>query len=169
MAIKTHSTSQQIPCTVKEYGDYLQFTIFVNEEPVYKENKDGEKVLKGYTYDFNQFTFPSGKIDRADVEEHPGNYLNYVTYDKALQDCLASAVQEHMDSTARERNYDDIQSVCTYALSTNPKFKAEAEACIAWRDAVWTYCYTVIDDVMSGKRAVPTAQELISELPKLDW
>lgn len=169
MATKSHSKAQQPPCTVREYGDELQFTIFVNEEPIYETSDKGEQKLEGYTYDFNQFRFPAANIDRADVEANPANYLNYVTYDKALQDSLASAVQEHMDSTARERNYDDIQSVCTYALSTNPKFKAEAEACIAWRDAVWTYCYTVIDDVMSGKRAVPTAQELINELPKLDW
>lgn len=82
---------------------------------------------------------------------------------------LTSVVQEHMDTTARERNYDGILSLCTYATSTNPKFAAEGQAGVEWRDDVWTRCYELLDQVEAGDVTVPTASELIGMLPPFTW
>jgi len=79
------------------------------------------------------------------------------------------AVQKHLDDTARERNYDNIMSLCTYATSQNSRFQAEGQAGVEWRDQVWEYCYQRLDAVMSGSQSVPTAEELVSELPGFPW
>lgn len=78
-------------------------------------------------------------------------------------------VQKYMDDTAATRNYDGIASACSYATSTDAKFKSEATACVAWRDSVWVKCYSVLNDVTAGKRDIPTWEELLAELPKLEW
>ena len=172
MATKANSFVKQPPVTlIPRSNGMVQVIIYTNEVPVYHLDKDGvpTEEIKSYTYDFNMFYCPASAIDTADVEANPGNYLNHITYDKSLQNKLAAAVQQHMDVTVQERNYDNIQSVCTYATSTNEKFRAEAEACIAWRDAVWTYCYQVIDDCIAGRRSVPTGEALVKELPVLEW
>lgn len=86
-----------------------------------------------------------------------------------LQADLTAAVQEHMDKTAQTRNYDNIFTACSYANSTDPRFKSEGEACVAWRDAVWNTCYAILAAVKAGQRHIPTVDELIAELPALEW
>lgn len=89
--------------------------------------------------------------------------------EEEIQQQLTAAVQRHMDATAQTRNYDNIHTACTYATSTDPTFKAEGTACVAWRDAVWRKCYDILAEVQAGSRAIPTADELIAELPVLEW
>lgn len=86
-----------------------------------------------------------------------------------LQAALISAVQAHLDATARTRGYDGILSLCTYAASTIAQFAAEGQAGVNWRDAVWAYCYQVMADVQAATRSIPTAEQLISELPTINW
>lgn len=80
---------------------------------------------------------------------------------------LINTVQNHMDTTARTRDYDSIASACSYYNSSVPKFKAEAEACTLWRDAVWSYCYAQLDLFEAGERDIPT--DIIAELPEIEW
>jgi hypothetical protein len=79
------------------------------------------------------------------------------------------AVQAHLDARAQERNYDGILSACTYASSSNAKFKAEGQACVDWRDAVWAQCYARLTAVQQGQQAAPTVEGLIASLPALTW
>ena len=82
---------------------------------------------------------------------------------------LTSAIQSMLDETAKERNYDSILSLCTYATSTAVKFSDEGQAGVAWRDEVWSKGYTILADVESGVRSIPTETELLSELPVFTW
>lgn len=82
---------------------------------------------------------------------------------------LTSAMQAHLDGTAKTRGYDGILSLCSYAASGNTTFAAEALAGVAWRDAVWSKGYEIQSAVMTGARAVPTADELLAELPAIVW
>lgn len=81
----------------------------------------------------------------------------------------SAAVQKLLDSTTQRRNYDGILSACSYGNGTNAQFKAEAVACIAWRDAVWTACYAALAAVQGGTMAQPSIADFIASLPKLTW
>ena len=82
---------------------------------------------------------------------------------------LTSAIQSTLDNKAQERGYDNILSLCTYATSTAEKFSAEGQAGVAWRDEVWAKGYSMLADVEAGTRSIPTADELLAELPDFVW
>lgn len=91
----------------------------------------------------------------------------FVETPEMIQDRLIRAVQQKLDQEAQALGYDSIFTAVTYADDTNPKFAAEGTSFKAWRSAVWTYCYQVLADVQGELRTVPTAEELIAELPAL--
>ena len=82
---------------------------------------------------------------------------------------LTSAIQSMLDEKAKERNYDSILSLCTYATSPTAKFSDEGQAGVSWRDEVWAKGYAILADVESGSRAIPTVDELLAELPSFVW
>ncbi|MBA2125065.1 hypothetical protein DLM45_02340 [Hyphomicrobium methylovorum] len=85
------------------------------------------------------------------------------------QDDYKDAVQAHIDAAARSRNYADGVSLASYVASTVPGWAAEAQAFVAWRDAVWFYAYSELAKVLTGQRAQPSIAEFISELPAIVW
>ena len=82
---------------------------------------------------------------------------------------LTAVVQDYMDKTVQQRGYDNIQSACSYANSTDTIFRAEGLACLAWRDNCWRKCYEIQAAVVAGTHSIPTAEELVEELPELIW
>jgi hypothetical protein len=86
-----------------------------------------------------------------------------------LKEQVVTTIQTLLDNTARSRGYDDIVSLCTYANSTIPKFKAEGQAGVDWRDACWAKCYQIMSEVQGGTRSIPTPEEILSELPNIIW
>ena len=111
---------------------------------------DNPDVKTGWIFDPATNTFsPPVKTDQEIITE------------------LTNVVQIYLDKKAREKNYDSILSACSYANSTNPKFKDEALAYITFRDNAWTTCYQILADVQSGTREIPTSVELLAELPAL--
>lgn len=79
------------------------------------------------------------------------------------------AIQAHLDATARERQYDGIQTAITYRDDPNPQFAAEGEALFVWRSVVWTYSTAELARVMAGERGQPSVAEFIAELPAFVW
>lgn len=79
------------------------------------------------------------------------------------------AVQERLDAFARTRAYDGILSAATYATSAVPKFAAEGQYAVQARDATWAACYQIMADVQAGTRAMPTIEQVLAELPALEW
>jgi hypothetical protein len=86
-----------------------------------------------------------------------------------MKQALIDTVQTYMDTKVKERGYDTILSLCSYATSTVPQFKAEAQAGVLWRDQCWAYGYTVLGQVLQGLRAIPTIEEVMADLPQLEW
>ena len=76
------------------------------------------------------------------------------------------AVQTMLDDFAKTWQYESILSAVSYAYSAIPKFKAEALALVAWRDAVWSACYTKMAAIEGGTQAMPSSiQVFLSSLP----
>lgn len=110
---------------------------------------------------------PPGCVEIADAEAN--DLLAPAPTSEQIVAALTADVQTHLDATARTRNYDGILSLCSYAASTHPVFGPEGQAGVAWRDAVWAACYVIMADVQAETRAVPTAAELLAELPAMAW
>lgn len=82
---------------------------------------------------------------------------------------LGQAIYEHMNQVVQQYDYKTIDSACLRVLSSNPSYKAQGEAAMAWRDAVDAKCEEILMSVISGERLVPSLEELIAELPVLEW
>lgn len=82
---------------------------------------------------------------------------------------MRDIIQDYLDTKSKERLYDGILSLCTYATSTNPKFAAEGQAGVEWRDACWAKGYEIMAEVQAGTREIPTVDELLAELPAFHW
>ncbi len=82
-----------------------------------------------------------------------------------IQKQLTEAVQHALDAFAQTRGYDGIMSACSYFNSTDPIFRLEADYCIQLRDTTWRMGYQILDQVKAGLRSIPTADELLAELP----
>jgi hypothetical protein len=79
------------------------------------------------------------------------------------------AIQAIVDRTAQARLYDNGNSLASYANSTNPRWAAEAQAFIAWRDSVWAFAYDELARVEAGERPLPTVEQIVSELAPIRW
>ena len=112
-------------------------------------------------------------IDNIDILLAAKEAREYIEHEpptpEEIQSNLTRSVQEHMDKTAQERCYDDIFTAISYVNSSDPVFAAEASALLLWRDKVWRLCYTILDEVKYGVRPIPSATELLEELPKFEW
>lgn len=91
-----------------------------------------------------------------------------ITPPPSIED-FSAAVQTQIDLAAQSRGYGDGFALSTYINSTLPQWAQEAEIFIAWRDAVWIYAYTELYKIQQGQRPIPTINELIAELPTINW
>lgn len=107
--------------------------------------------------------------DYEETEEEIRLVYRYVFSEEKAQKHYCQLAQNRMDEKARERNYDGIMSVCSYATSSFPRFASEAAACVIWRDAVWAKCYELLDAVKAGKIEIPTEEAFLEMLPELVW
>ncbi len=85
-----------------------------------------------------------------------------------IQKQLTDAVQRVLDNKAQELLYDSCLSVCSYIDTGVTKFDDEGRAFRAWRSQVWAKCYEILDEFNTGTRAIPTEEELMAMLPKLE-
>jgi hypothetical protein len=84
-----------------------------------------------------------------------------------LQKQFTDAIQHRLDTFAQDCGYDHILSMATYVTSTNPKFQAEGQYAVEVRDATWQAAYDILNDVLDGKKPMPTLEEVFAALPDL--
>lgn len=84
-------------------------------------------------------------------------------------------VQKRLDDVARSFGYGDpnrpevspILHAISYAEEPAvPRFQNEGRALRAWRSLVWVTAAGILNAVKAGERAVPTADEVLAELPE---
>lgn len=80
-----------------------------------------------------------------------------------------NAIQKRVDETARQRQFRDGVTLASYIGSTKPKWAAEAQAFVAWRDNVWSYAYSELAKARAGQRTQPTVVDFVAELAEIAW
>lgn len=79
---------------------------------------------------------------------------------------LQQAVQNHLDEYAQGMGYDNIASAVSYADEPAvQKYQIEGQSLRAWRSLCWVACYDILAAVHAEQRPMPTAQQMIGELP----
>ena len=121
-----------------------------------------------------EFAISQGWIACNDDVTIGWNYINnlftppapvYLTFDELNND-----TQQRLDNFATTKGYKDIVSVCTYATSTNPQYKSDADYCVLARDATWEQLYLIFAEINQGTRPMPTDYDQIAvDLPVLAW
>lgn len=104
-----------------------------------------------------------GKIIQADENGNPISVFPNLDKSQTIQE-YENAAQKNLDFVAQSWGYDSLVAAASYANSTNPQFKAEAEALIAWRDNLWDTAYTIeagklpktVGDFLALLSAAPT-------------
>lgn len=72
-------------------------------------------------------------------------------------------ITQWLDSVVQAKGYDNIVSCASYASSSDDTFRAEAQAAIAWRDAVYRRGYEILADIPEG---VTTPEQVMALLPQ---
>ena len=103
-------------------------------------------------------------------QEAPPKRVLTADQEKAkIKATLLKAVDDYMDRTVQARGYDNIAKCVTYEGDIDPIFNREGTAAKQWRSRVYRTCYNILDGIEAGYRPVPTVEELIAELPKIEW
>lgn len=144
--------------TLEEYGVFT-----LAETPRPNVNKSTHKVIE------KQPQFVDGVWTQAwdIVELTEGEKLQLM---QNLKIQIADHVQRRLDKCARNREYDNILSLCSYATSKFPRFQVEGQIGVDLRDQTWAKLYEILAEVEAGIRPAPTSYDDIeSELPPLPW
>lgn len=78
-------------------------------------------------------------------------------------DVVREQITQWLDSVVQAKGYDSIVSCVSYATSTDETFRGEAQAAIAWRDAVYRRGYEILADIPDG---VTTPEQVMALLPQ---
>jgi hypothetical protein len=80
-----------------------------------------------------------------------------------------AGIQVYLDKVAKLKLYESSIHCTTYINSTNQLWAAEAQAYIAWRDAVWVMVYDLLSQYEQGEIELGTVADLINLLPEMVW
>lgn len=83
-------------------------------------------------------------------------------------DDYKAAFDNHLDTVAQSKGYDNRMTIATYTESTNPIWASEAAAFVAWRDAALASMFGQFAAVQGGGNA-PTVEEFLTGLPTIQW
>ena len=95
---------------------------------------------------------------------------------EALQSEMTNAIQNLLDSKAKEYRYDDIKSARSAGAlplfgnetDTEIKMHNEAQYLANWERSVWAKSSDIEADVYAGLRSMPTVDEVLAELPTFE-
>jgi hypothetical protein len=78
-------------------------------------------------------------------------------------------IQTLLDNTAVTHGYDSIISLCSYANSSNAKWKAEGLYGCSYRDACWAKGQEIESAVIARTIPLPTVAEVMAQMPAVAW
>lgn len=113
----------------------------------------------------NSIDKPTEQQINLDAVEY-GDYVNSIANLKKLVNIY---LWPWMDKKAYSKGYYNSAQCSALVTSTIASVRADAQAFNSWRDQVLLYINQVYRDVNNQVRTRPTIQELLDELPILEW
>lgn len=90
---------------------------------------------------------------------------NTPAHHRAIRD----AAWAWMSMVVQSRGYDSIESCCSYVTSAIPRYKAEALAMVAWRDAVNQKLEYLVLNPPSGVETWEEVRPLLPQAEAFNW
>ena len=78
-------------------------------------------------------------------------------------------IRDMLNEFAQEKDYDTIESACSYANSSNETYKEEAMYAIDYRERVWEKAYELINDIKDNDTDYANDSEFMNQLPHDTW
>jgi hypothetical protein len=147
---------------------------FTPSDWFWKVGDDASRFWSSTSGGYVQSADPDRTTNVADEDQLSAvlRHLGITPVPKPSEDDYTEAIQSLIDGTAQSKQYTDGNSCATYALADSPpgtNWKAEAQAFIAWRGAVWAQAFATLADVRAGTIPRPTIADLIAGLPVIAW
>ena len=111
----------------------------------------GPEVVQGWTWDGLRFAAPVPTSNQADTIR-----------------ALTAALERMYDAEAQSRRYDN-RFTCALRAGYPGPFHAEGLAFASWMDACNAKAYAIMADCLDGKRGEPSEEELLREMPTMEW
>ncbi len=128
----------------------------------FKDENDGLGIV------IDQWNMPIPKPSQQEIMSYESEMKPLFILNE-LRAATLVLVEILINKTARSKSYGDALACASYANSTVPQWATEAQAFIAWRDAVWVYCLTEFEKAKQGARDIVSAEEFLTELPLISW
>jgi hypothetical protein len=80
-----------------------------------------------------------------------------------------SALENHYDSVAQLRYYDDRKTCALRAGIVGSPFQLEGQKFGAWMDTCNLQAYQILAEVKAGTREQPSIQDFLNLLPEFSW
>jgi hypothetical protein len=132
------------------------------------------KIIKGTPYWLKTDSYDTPARYMTELGALPNEILFVVpekpleVIQRELEKHYTNLIQSLLDKEAQKLGYDNCLSVCSYMDTGVQKFDDEGSCFRKWRSAVWNTGYEILDKVKSGKMEIPSEEELIKMLPKLE-
>ena len=78
-------------------------------------------------------------------------------------------IDDFIITTANERGYDSGISCISYLNSKNSQWQLDAQSFLTWRDSLFSYIIDQYKKIEDGTRPIPSFDDLIKEIPKIEW
>lgn len=160
--IKTLYPDSSIPLNTTEVGDYVAYAEVdpPTFDPDMKRLVEVPPVqVQGvWTQQWSLVDLTPAELNSRQLEQRA-----------SVQHEVIARVQERLDTFAQTRSYDNIVSLASYATSKNVKRQTEGQYGVDARDAHWDKVYEIEAEVLAGTRTLPTADQVMAEMPALVW
>ena len=84
------------------------------------------------------------------------------------KDTVSKLIKSLLDTTAQVKGYDNALSIASYVTSSVAQWGNEARAFVTWRDAVFNYAITLLQQVEGGA-PMPSIEEFLANMPQIAW
>jgi hypothetical protein len=147
-------------------------TLFLRENIEEAYNADGDVI-------FNYDEYRLEIRNRLNLESYVTNNFDALILKAKQAEIvqvkvnLEKAIDRHIDRVAKDKGYGreglSPSAACLGYASFTSNYQTEAIAYGEWIASLWPVVYQIMQEVEAGTRDIPTAEELIAEMPEMLW